>query len=231
MHKGTTTQLSSDMKQVCAGCAPVCWTALIVLICFTAQDFGQATVLLEVPYLALSFSVSLPVCHSFFLSSNCVPQLRWNSVDVISIALLETSTSSPTGLGWLSERIKSWIAQVKLFQFETGDPASHLSHRGTFNWMYSIQFGWYMEKNRQSGVQGWGNETKSENVMEKIRNLITCFEFVSIYGRTLHWGGGGSKRRLPCVTSPLTHTVRTYEQLSALLIPWEVKWQLSPPGS
>lgn len=93
------------------------------------------------PYRSLFPSPSLSLfylCHSaclsffffflFFLTPlsaqrrSCMPQLRWNGVDVISIALLETSISSQTGLGWLGERIKSRIARPKRFQFETGGP-------------------------------------------------------------------------------------------------------------
>lgn len=47
----------------------VCLKALIVLIRSTAQDFGQATFLLEAPRLLspyLSLSLSLPACLSFF---------------------------------------------------------------------------------------------------------------------------------------------------------------------
>lgn len=90
---------------------------------------------------------------SFAQCISCMPQLWWNSVDVIFIALLETSISSQTGLGWLGERIKSWIARPKRFQFETGDPASHLSHWGTFNWMHLIQFSSIPGRKKESSVE------------------------------------------------------------------------------
>lgn len=106
------------------------------------------------PFLCLSACLSFFFYSSLSRRSSCMPQLRWNSMDVISIALLETSISSQTGLGWLGERIKSWIARPKRFQFETGDPASHLSHWGTFNWMHSIQFSSYVGRDGESGFEG-----------------------------------------------------------------------------
>lgn len=69
-----------------------------------------------------------------------MPKLRRNSLDVISIALSQTSISSQSGRGRLGDGIKTWRAQAKRFQFETGDPASYLSDCGTFNWMHLIQF-------------------------------------------------------------------------------------------
>lgn len=156
-QEGAKIQIRTCTKMVCV-C--VCfWKLWLFLYALLHRILGRQPFFLKLqdftPYLFLSLSLfSIFFSYSSFSPCRgCMPQLRWNSVDVISTALLETSTSSQTGLGWLGERIKSSISRPKRFQFETEDLASHLTHWGTFNWMHSIQFRYGKEQGEQTVVK------------------------------------------------------------------------------
>ena len=86
--------------------------------------------------LSLCLSLCPSACYACFLCS-CVLQQRWNSMDVISIALLETTATLQNGFRWLGEGIKSWMDSKtkKDFQFETGNPVPCLSHWDLFHWI------------------------------------------------------------------------------------------------
>ena len=188
-------------------CVNVCvWKLWLFLHAPPRRILGRQPFLLEAPRvlspyrsLFLSLSLSFYLCHSaclsffsiFFsftlLSAQCrsrMPQLRWNGVDVISIALLETSISSQTGLGWLGERIKSRIARPKRFQLGTGGPCltSQSSGHVQLDAFNSIQHICGIKAGRAMLTGRGGYETKENTDACDVWYRWCCWKFERVAG-------------------------------------------------